>query len=177
MFLRRNKVGDDPANDRTSVEQVFHGLRSQVLDLDPAKAGLDRVTGDRRVWGALMEMGRSSGTATLVSLADGTTSLYTSTGGGIIGAGAHAQVTAATKLFLAAVEDHLSLLTPDTDSDVPVAGHVSIRALTYQGRYRAEAPEDDLGQNRHPLFAVFRAAHGVLTELRLIDEANRRTRG
>jgi hypothetical protein len=177
VFLRRSKDNDDRANDQISVEQVFHGLRSRILELDPAKAGLDRFTGDRRVWGALMEMGRTNGTATLVALADGTTSLYTSTGGGVIGAGAHAHVTAATKLFLAGVEDHLSLLTPDTDSGVPVAGHVIIRALTYQGRYRVEGPEDELGHNRHLGSAAFRAGHGVLTELRLLDQEKRRTRG
>jgi hypothetical protein len=57
------------------------------------------------------------------------------------------------------------------DSDVPVAGRVIIRALTYQGRYRADAPEDDLGHGQHPLSAVFYAGHGVLTELRTIDQA------
>jgi hypothetical protein len=175
MFLRRNKDGNGQAHDQIAGEQVFQGLRRRVLDLDPAEAGIDRFTTGRRVWGALMETGYPNGTATMVALADGTTSLYTSTGGGVIGGHAHAQVVAAAKSFLTAVEDHLSLLTHDTDSDVPVVGCVIIRALTYQGRYRAEAPEDDLGHGRHPLSAVFHAGHGVLTELRMIDQAARRT--
>jgi len=173
MFHRHDQGGNSRANSQVSGEQVFHGLRRQILDLDPAEAGLDRFSAGRRVWGALLETGYATGTATLVALADGTTSLYTSTGGGIIGGGAHARVAAASRSFLTVVEDHLGLLNPDPDSDAPVAGRVIIRALTYQGRYRADASEDDLGHGRHPLSAVFYAAHGVLTELRTIDQAPR----
>jgi hypothetical protein len=176
VFRRRNQGGNGQAKDPVSGERVFQGLRGQILDLDPADAGLGRLPAGRRVWGALLETGYPRATATLVALADGTTSLYLSTGGGIIGGGAHAQVAAATGSFLTAVEDHLGLLSPDEDSDVPGAGHVIVRALTYQGRYSAEALEDDLGHGRHPLSAVFYAAHGVLTELRKIDQA-RGTRG
>ena len=171
VFRRRNQGASGQGNNQVSGEQVAQGLRRQILDLDPAEAGLDRFSAGRRVWGALLETGYPSATATLVALADGTTSLYLSTGGGIIGGGAHARVAAATRSFLTAVEDHLGLLSPDADSDVPVAGRVIIRALTYQGRYRADAPEDDLGHGRHPLSAVFYAGHGVLTELRTIDQA------
>jgi hypothetical protein len=171
MFGRRKQGSSRPGNDQFAGEQVAQGLRRQILDLDPAGVGLDRFSADRRVWGALLETGYPKGIATLVALADGTTSLYLSTGGGIIGGGAHDRVAAATQSFLAAVEEHLSLLKPDPDSDVPAEGRVIIRALTYQGRYRAEAAEDDLGHNRHPLSAVFYAGHDVLAELRTIDQA------
>jgi hypothetical protein len=171
VFRKRSQSASRRAEDQVSGEQVFEGLRRQLLDLDPAEAGLDRFSAGHRVWGALLETGYPTATATLVALADGTTSLYLSTGGGIIGGGGHAQVAAATRSFLTVVEDHLGLLSPDKDSSVPVAGRVIVRALTHQGRYRAEAQEDDLGNGRHPLSAVFYAGHGVLTELREIDQA------
>lgn len=171
MFRRRKQGNSGSATDQLAAEQLFQGLRGQILDLDPAEVGLDRFSAGRKVWGALMETGYPNGIATLVSLADGTTSLYTSTGGGMIGGGKHARVAAATRSFLIAAEDHLDLLSPDADSDIPGVGRVIIRALTYQGRYRAEVSEDDLGSGRHPLSVAFRAAHGVLTELRTIDQA------
>ncbi len=120
-----------------------------------------------------MDMGYSQGTATLVALADGTTSLYTSTGGGFVGGGFHQAVATATRSFLANLERHLPLLTPDPDAALPAEGRVIIRALTYTGRLAAEGPEDDLGHGRHPLSPVFHAAHRVITELRLIDESSR----
>ena len=165
MFSRKKRGG------RPEGQEIFQGLRTQILNLDPSEITMDGSLAGRTVRGALMEMGYPNGTATLVSLGDGTTSLYVSSGGGIIGAGAHTRVVTATQRFLAAVDDHLTLLAPDEDPGVPAAGRVVIRALTGQGRYSAAAQEDDLGRGLHPLSAVFRAGHGVLTELRMIDES------
>jgi hypothetical protein len=108
-----------------------------------------------------------------VTPADGTTSLYLSTGGGIIGGGFHQVVATATRSFLAELEDHLPMLWLDPDAALPATGQVIIRALTYTGRLSAEASEEDLGCGRHKLSRVFHAAHRVITELRLIDEAGR----
>jgi hypothetical protein len=121
-----------------------------------------------------MEMGYSRGTATLVAPADGTTSLYTSTGGRIIGGGFHQAVAAATRWFAATLERLLPELTPDPDVVLPAQGRVIIRAITYAGRLSAEASEDDLGRGRHQLSPVFHAGHRVIAELRLIDQAPRR---
>jgi hypothetical protein len=150
----------------------FEGLRRQILELDPAQAGLLRAPDGPLVWGALLETAypKNNGVGTLVALADGTTSVYTS-GGGIIGGGGHQAVVAANQSFLAAVEHDLAQLTPDADDAVPGPGRVIIRALTYQGRYSAGAAADDIGDGRHPLSVVFRAGHGVLTQLRLLHEA------
>jgi hypothetical protein len=165
-MFRRKQGGSRPDG-----QEVFQGLRTQILNLDPAEIRIEGALAGRRVRGALMEMGYPNGTATLVALGDGTTSLYLSSGGGIIGAGAHAQVATATQQFLAVVDDHLALLTADADSGIPAAGRVIIRALTDQGWSSAEAAEGDLGRGPHPLSAVFHAGQGVLTELRLIAES------
>lgn len=161
----------DAAEPPRSGEEVYHGLRAQILSLDPATAGLARGPDRPLLWGALMETGYQRGTATLVALADGTTSLYTSSGGGIIGAGRRQAVAAATRSFLTTLESHLTDLRPGVDTSLPTQGRVIIRALTYTGQLTGEANEDDLGHGRHPLSPVFHAGHRVITELRLIDEA------
>jgi hypothetical protein len=150
---------------------VYDGLRQQILDLDPAAAGLTASPELPTVWGLLMETGHPNGVATLVALADGTTSLYLSTGGGVIGGGAHPQVAAATRRLLGIVERYLAQIPASTQTALPAVGRVALRALTYHGRHVAEAAEDDLGYQRHPLWPVFHAAHDVITELRLIEEA------
>jgi hypothetical protein len=86
--------GADGRRPAASGEEVYQGLRTRILDLDPASAGLAQGPQHQVVWGALMETGYLRGTATLVTLADGTTSLYLSTGGGIIGGGFRADVPA-----------------------------------------------------------------------------------
>lgn len=162
----------EPDGSPASVEQVFQGLRGQLLELDPAAVGLEQGPRHPVLWGALVEMGYPGGAAvTIVALADGTTSMYTSAGGGIIGGGFHKAVASATQSFLAALEQDLAMLRPDPDAALPAAGQVIIRALTYTGRMSAEASEDDLADGGHQLSPVFYAAHRVITELRLIDEA------
>ncbi len=121
-------------------------------------------------WGAVMEMGNGDGVASLVCLADGTSSLYVSTGGGMIGGGAHEAVVHANQVFLDMTQTHLAGMTQGLDHALPAAGRVIIRALTYDGPFTFEAAEDDLGYGRSPLSQVFYAAHGVLTELRLVQE-------
>lgn len=53
----------------------------------------------------IIDIPAQGGCATLVALTDNTTSLYTSTGGGTIGAGGHATVASATHALLASAED------------------------------------------------------------------------
>lgn len=122
------------------------------------------------VWGAMMETGYANGTASLVCLGDGTTSLYTSTGGGMIGAGSQPAVVAANRAFLRSLTDHLRDLEHEPITWLPQPGRVVLRALTYEGHLATEAYEDDLGYGKHSLSPSFYAAHEVITQLRLIDE-------
>ena len=50
------------------------GLRSMLLDTDPAALDLSPTADLPRVWAALMEMGFKGATVTLVAVADGSTS-------------------------------------------------------------------------------------------------------
>ena len=103
----------------------------------------------------------------LVTLSDGTTSLYTSAAFGIIGGGGHESVRAASATLLALTRDHLALFSPATDTELPPAELVTIRALTIAGQRTVTAPEDDLGNSRHPASPIFHAAHNVIGQLRM----------
>ena len=120
-----------------------------------------------------METGYPNGTATLVCLRDGTTSLYTSSGFGIIGGGAHQTVVQANAALLAKLTAELDRLPAGDDLSPPAVGRTVIRAMTYDGPRAYEAAEDDLGNGRDAMSQVFHAAHGVITQLRLIDEQAR----
>ena len=86
---------------------VYCGLRDQILRLPSER----RSAGFSGIVGALMETGYQGAVASVVMLADGTTSLYLSSGGGVIGAGQHKPVALATAAFLKAVDqarNHIS---------------------------------------------------------------------
>src|SRR6266496_5608660 len=88
MFTRRK----DRRGGGDSPHEVFLRLRGQLLEVDPAELGLSPSPRLPRIWAMLMEMGLDTGTASLVAVADGTTSLHLSTGGGVIGGGEHQAV-------------------------------------------------------------------------------------
>jgi hypothetical protein len=121
-----------------------------------------------------MEMGMGTTVASVVSLADGTTSLYTSTGGGVIGGGAHQQVVEATQRFLDAIEQSIELTTPTDVLPLPQPNEVRFNILTYQGPRTASAQRPDLDQPQHPLRPLFMLGQGVITQLRLLEEAGRK---
>ena len=144
---------------------VYIGLRSQILELDPASVGLDRSA---EVWGGMMELGLPRYTATIVALADGTTSIYTSTGGAMLGGEAHEDVRFANQRFLAALDAAREHLAPDPDAPLPAAGEVTLRALTWDGRLAATAGSDqELGGGAHPLADAFIRGQDVITQMRL----------
>jgi hypothetical protein len=92
----------------------------------------------------------------------------------MIGGGEHPQVAAASRAALRVVEAHLDHFPAATDDTLPPPGGVVLRALTYEGRRAVQAPEDDLGEGRHPLSDVFHAVHDVITELRMLQDAGQR---
>jgi hypothetical protein len=174
--LRRRRGGGS-ADEGTNGRAVFLGLRDQVVSGDPAAFGIAPSHRLPRVWGVLFEQGMGDAVATVVSLADGTTSLYTSSGGGVIGGSGHAAAVDATRRFLEVVETSLELTTPCDDLPLPQPEEVRFNVLTYDGRRTASARQAELGDHAHPLRILWMAAHGVVTQLRLISEgpSSRRT--
>jgi hypothetical protein len=152
---------------RMADDSTYLRLRRMVLDLDPVAVPTAELP---RVWGAMMDTGYPNGTATVVCLADGTTSLYTSTGGGILGAGVHESVAVPSRQLLTLVEAHLNQMPPSTEDTLPDPDWVVMRALTFTDRRAVPAEEDELAYNRHALAAVFHAFHTVITQLRLLDD-------
>jgi len=144
-------------------------LRGRILRTNPASLGFWGSSG-REVWGAVMDMAFPGGVASLVSLEDGTTSLYTSTGGGVIGGGAHPPVVEATLAFLDAVAVYAPQFPAADSDDLPDEGHVRFHALAFDGRRFADALESDLQSRTHELWPLYYSGHQVITALRLATQ-------
>ncbi|MFZ2097229.1 MAG: hypothetical protein WAV05_11395 [Anaerolineales bacterium] len=145
-------------------------LRQRILGFNPDELGLKPSHQAPHVWAVLVEMGYEVGTATLVSLADGTTSLYYSTGGGMLGSGEHASLAKASMAFVAHAENLLEYMSPTDDFPLPAPGQVNFILLTYSGTFSQIAPEKSLQSRNHPLSPLFTHAQQTLTQLRLLAE-------
>jgi hypothetical protein len=152
---------------RPDSADIYDGLRSMALGLDPASISVP----DGEQWSgaavAAMELGLAGGTAMIVAIADGTVSMYVSSGGGVIGAGEHAAVRNAADHFRRVVAESRDLRQVSGDLPRPVAGQVWFHARKLDGAFSAGAPEALLRTARHPLAPLYAAGQDLLTEIRL----------
>ena len=161
-----NAAAQSPA---PSPVQATSELRSMVLALKPGEIGLSPSESPSRVWGVVMETGMDRGYYTLVVLGDGTTSLYFSNGGGIIGAGERESVQAPSREFLAAGNQFAAAATPATDTAPPRQGFTKFFLLTFDGLRTYTAPELALVEEHDSLSPLFYAGQSVITQLRLVQ--------
>jgi hypothetical protein len=150
--------------------EVYTGLRSHFLKVTPEEIGLEKPGPGEKAYGVLMEMGFESGLASIISLTSGDASLYTGTGGGIIGGGGVDEVKRAARDFVTAAGKHLPRMAASKEFPYAEIGRVRFYVLTPDGVYTAEAGSDEMTDVRHPLHTLFRAGHEVITQLRLTTE-------
>jgi hypothetical protein len=144
----------------------MHALRERAFSLPANQLGVVPGAGHMRVWSVLMETGYPEAVASLVTIADGSASLYFSNGGGIIGAGEHDGVCAAAEAFMACADENAAGFVPAFEHPLPAVGRVRFYARTFDGLLTTEAAEVDLGENRHPLSPLFHLGHEVIAAVR-----------
>jgi hypothetical protein len=145
-------------------------LRTMLLAAKPSDFGLAPTAELPRVWAALMEWHVKNGVVSLVAVAEGSTSLYFSTGGGILGGGEHEAVRAENRKLLAFIEKSLEMFVP-VDSPLPVLKDaVTFTVRTYDGIRGARDKEERITQQKSPLWPAFYLGQGVITALRVVTE-------
>src|SRR5215210_5081403 len=88
-WFRKHQSTPTRVSSDTSPDGVYSKLRHQALATNRSEAGRSAPSPGAPVWGVIMETGYEEVTVTLFALTDGTTSLYLSNGGGVIGGHDH----------------------------------------------------------------------------------------
>jgi hypothetical protein len=153
---------------QSSPADVYERLRQQVLGLTPDQLGGGSFA-EEPILALLMETRYPEAVATLVAVADGTTSLYFSNGGGVIGAGTHAAVAEASERWLEAGRAALRDLPDVTDPALPADGMTQFLTVTPTALRGLAVPEAELGEGRHSLTPLFYAGQDVITQIRLAE--------
>ena len=166
-----------PRQPKPSVDEkpdLYRTLRTAALTRAPKDVGISVASG--KLFVVVIDLPRPTGTATLVTYADGSTSLYLSAGGGVIGAGGRKTVrTAATKLFTSAVRAK-SFAISTTSFPLPPPGEVTFYLRPPSGTSTIRASEADLADHTHPAAALYDEAQTVVAELGLADPPARARR-
>lgn len=160
LFSKKNEY--EPA-------EIYLGLRNQVLSIKPNDIP-SLLTPSSPIIGVLTETAHETGVVTLVTMADGTTSLYFSNGGGMIGLGEHEEPRKVSLEFLALAEKYIPKATPVSSFPIPAKGYTTFYFNTINGVLSTTAKENDLGNNRSPLSPLFHKAQEVISQARLVDE-------
>lgn len=158
--------------DGTAVDtmKTYLELRDQIFKTNPQEFKFKRTKENPDAWGVVVDIGTPLGPTTMVSLTDGTTSLYTGNGGGIIGGGGNEDILNATQNLVLASEDFYKNMKKVTDFPLPKVGFINFYILTYNGIYLENADENDLSTGMHRLTRLYHRVQEVLTQLRLADE-------
>ena len=140
-------------------------LRAKVLATTPSDVNIKPSQQLPHVWAALLDIGTATGSATVAVVADGTVSMYTNTGGGMIGAGQHQVIHMPAARFLKTVEAIHGSLDVVADAPLPGAGEAAVVALTYDGMRRALV-ELRLLSAKAPFARAWVAGQDLITALR-----------
>jgi hypothetical protein len=140
-------------------------MRNQALSFRRADFRTPDPPPEAPIWGVIMESNYSTVTATLLTLIDGTTSLYLSSGGGIIGGEGHENIREANAAFIRTANQCYQHLKPCESFPVPTSGQTIFYARTDSSVFNADGLDVDLVKGQHPLSPLFKAGHRVLTPL------------
>jgi hypothetical protein len=160
-----------PSAPRPDDTPPTQALRDQLLRTTWQEIGVAPREG---TWGALMEIGFAKGVATVVGLADGTASLYLTSGGGVLGAGARPEVRKAAVQLCETAARFADGTTATSTFPRPHAGQVRFYLLMDAGVRTVETDEDSLRAGKHRLSPLYAAGQNVITALREATGASRR---
>lgn len=148
---------------------MIRRLRELALTVPATEVGIPEDAG---VWAVVMEIEVSGETATLVGMADGTASLYISSGGGIIGGGDHEVVRAAAQGFVAMAQHAQEAVSEPVSADLPhpSPGMVRFYFRSGSGTSTVEVAEEEVADPDHALHDVFASGHRLLEKMRLAVE-------
>lgn len=169
MRLLPHRHGNPLALSPTRVNSgnAYAGLRSMVLEGTRGNFGLGPGTGPTQPFAVVTDWGDAQGATTIIAVADGSASVYPSSGAASIGGGqSHESIrNAALKTVeLAAAAQPLMHLT--TQFPLATRGQVSFYVVTDSGVFTAAASQEDLNGNRSPFSALSAAAQSIVAEYR-----------
>jgi hypothetical protein len=117
-------------------------------------------------WGVLMDWALPNGTATVMSMIDGSASVYLSSGGGFIGGQGIETVRAAAQRAVAEARLVQRPKKPTTDFVLPSEHGVIFYLLTDAGVFSLRATEGELRSAEHPLRKLGDAMQSVIVHFR-----------
>lgn len=165
-FAGENVMENSPQDSKEAMAD----LRRMALTSSPEHFGLARNADSAEVYGIMMEFRIDDDTISILSMKDGSASLYTTSTFGVIGGGEHESVRRVAQAFVQTAQKYYENSAPTSNFDYPPAGQVRFYLLTYDGVRVCSALEQDIFEEKDVHYELYAAGQDVLTQLRLIVE-------
>lgn len=164
VFVLVSAYRGQRAPGKTSTE-VTRGLREQALTAPATELGAPVSANTPFL--VLMDMGYDNAVVSVVATQSGDASIYFSSGGGIIGGGAHESVRQAALNLVTESAKYLERFTKANQFSSPATGNVRFFVRTPESvLVSPDVSESKLGNGNDPLSPLFYAAQDVITQLR-----------
>ena len=147
-------------------ENVYEGLRNMAFTVSPDTLGLNLSKDKTEVYGVIMDWEMGGAVATTIAYMTGDASMYTSTGGGIIGGGQHQNVNSAAKQLITVAQTYLDKAVKTETTPLPQTDNVKFYLLTNKGIYVGQEVMSNFENNSSKWLGLFQEANVVLTEAR-----------
>jgi hypothetical protein len=151
---------------RQKKDNPYAGLRNMELQNSPGQQELDPDADPSTVYGMVMDWPMTKGIITLVCFNTGDASMYTSTGGGMIGGGTQDAIKKAAMEFVQKAQDYVKLAAKTDATELPDAGHLQFCFLTPSGIFTARESFSQIENDKSPWLPLFVQANEVITTLR-----------
>ena len=144
-----------------------------MLDGTRANFGLGPGTSHTQPFAVVIDRGDLDGTiATIIAVADGSASVYYSSGSGSIGGGQkHESIRNAALKTVEAAAAAQPLMHRTSEYPLPARGQVSFYVVTDAGVFAATVAEDDLLGNGSPFSPLGAAAQNIVSEYRQVAQS------
>ncbi|HSZ33161.1 MAG TPA: hypothetical protein VK772_07610, partial [Puia sp.] len=147
-------------------DNPYAGIRNMALQTTPGQMGLNPDADPSTVYGMVMDWPMSKGIITLVCFNTGDASMYTSTGGGMIGGVTQDAIKKTAVEFVHNAQDFLKLAVKIDTVELPDAGTLQFCFLTPSGIFIARESFSQIENDNSALLPLFVQANEVITALR-----------
>jgi hypothetical protein len=152
-----------------TIDPMFIEMRDLFFSVDPKELNIEKEY-ENQIYAVIMETGYKDVALSLRCFADGTISIYYTSGGGMIGIGEHVDARKAGLSLVEESKKNFKKFELVKEFPLPKDGQTIFYLLTSDGVYSFIEKENTLGNNQSELSPFFYKAQDVITQARLIDE-------
>jgi hypothetical protein len=152
-----------------TIAPIFNDMRNLILNLKPEEIKF-QSNDDNSVFAVLFECGLNDAAYSMRCTADGSISIFFTTGAGIIGAGEHPDARAEGLKLLQLSNKSIMKTKRTVNNDLPLPGYVRFYFRTKKGNYYYEEKESNISSEKSKFYALYYQAQLVIAKIREYDE-------